>query len=143
VEFTALKLRLEPTTLRLTAERLEAASRCKHKAYTRKNRVLPEFGGTLGGLLQTRPAVGIGRDKVKHLVLFPVAVMPALGLQAAHSVRNRPKCILVASRVPGSMVQFVGIDMAGGISLAFFCSSTRQLTGGAPSRDQWPRPTSD
>src|ERR1039457_3256326 len=39
---------LEPTTLRLRAERLIAGSRCKHKAYTREKRVLPEFGGTLG-----------------------------------------------------------------------------------------------
>ena len=38
---------LEPTTLRLTAEGIVAASRCKHKTYTRKNRILPEFGGTL------------------------------------------------------------------------------------------------
>ena len=44
---------LEPTTLRLTAECLKAASRCKHKTYTRENRVLAEFGGTLGGLLRS------------------------------------------------------------------------------------------
>ena len=38
----------EPTTLRLTAERLIAASRCKHETYTREKGVLLEFGGTLG-----------------------------------------------------------------------------------------------
>src|ERR1017187_3872461 len=41
---------LEPTTLRLTAERLVAASRCKHKTWTRQNLVFPEIGGTLGVL---------------------------------------------------------------------------------------------
>ena len=40
----------EPTTLRLTAERLIAASHCKHKAYTRENPIIAEFGGTLGVL---------------------------------------------------------------------------------------------
>jgi len=50
---------LEPTTLRLTALRVVAASRCKHKTYTRKNPSLPEFGGTLGV-----PPVGPkGRDR--------------------------------------------------------------------------------
>jgi hypothetical protein len=37
------------TTLRLTAEGFIAASHCKHKTYTRENRISPEFGGTLGG----------------------------------------------------------------------------------------------
>src|ERR1035441_8822226 len=41
---------LEPTTLRLTAERLIAASHCKHKTYTREKPIILEFGGTLGGL---------------------------------------------------------------------------------------------
>jgi hypothetical protein len=39
----------EPTTLRLTAEQLVAASRCKHEAYTQKVPISREIGGTLGG----------------------------------------------------------------------------------------------
>src|ERR1019366_7473381 len=39
----------EPTTLRLTAERLIAASRCKHKTSGRQNAIFAEIGGTLGG----------------------------------------------------------------------------------------------
>ena len=42
---------LEPTTLRLTAERLVAASRCKHKTWTRQNLIFPEIGGDSGGTL--------------------------------------------------------------------------------------------
>jgi hypothetical protein len=38
----------EPTTLRLTAERLVGTSRCKQKACTFNMAVLPEIGGTLG-----------------------------------------------------------------------------------------------
>ena len=41
---------LDPTTLRLTAELVVAASRCKHKAYARKIRIIALIGGTLGGL---------------------------------------------------------------------------------------------
>ena len=44
----ASKLRFDPTTLRLTAERLIAASRCKHKAYAHKKRIIALIGGTLG-----------------------------------------------------------------------------------------------
>src|ERR1019366_8972257 len=40
----------EPTILLLTAERLMAASRCKHKAYTREKQIFAQFGGTLGVL---------------------------------------------------------------------------------------------
>src|ERR1017187_4665520 len=40
---------LQPTTLRLTAERLIAASRCKHKTYTREKPIILEFGGDFGG----------------------------------------------------------------------------------------------
>jgi hypothetical protein len=43
---------LEPTTLRLTADPLVAASRCKHNTYARERQVFPEFGGTLGVLLR-------------------------------------------------------------------------------------------
>src|ERR1017187_3968977 len=47
-DILAPQVGFEPTTLRLTAERLIAASRCKHKTQTRKNRIILEFGGTLG-----------------------------------------------------------------------------------------------
>src|ERR1039458_7486144 len=55
VENEGLKLApqvgLEPTTLRLTAIRVVATSRCKHKTYTRQDRVSP-LEGLLGGLPQ-------------------------------------------------------------------------------------------
>src|ERR1035437_6324075 len=44
-----------PTTLPLTAEGLVAASRCKHKAYTRKKPIIALIGGTLGGLSTLLP----------------------------------------------------------------------------------------
>jgi hypothetical protein len=50
LEVTSVQLRLEPTSLRLTAEPLVAASRCKHEAYTREITIIPLIGGTLGGL---------------------------------------------------------------------------------------------
>jgi hypothetical protein len=40
----------EPTTLRLTAEQLVAASRCKQKACRSKEGIFGEIGGSLGGL---------------------------------------------------------------------------------------------
>ena len=46
---------LEPTTLRLTAERLLAASRCKHDTYACKKSILVVIGGTLGGLSAQPP----------------------------------------------------------------------------------------
>ena len=48
---------LEPTTLRLTAEQLVAASRDKHATYECKNLVLSEIGGTLG-VLSEDPDIG-------------------------------------------------------------------------------------
>ena len=42
------QLRLRPTSLRLTAEWLIAASRCKHKTYACKIRIIALIGGTLG-----------------------------------------------------------------------------------------------
>ena len=44
-----LLVRLEPTTLRLTAERLVAASHRNHKTYTRKTLIFSEIGGDSGG----------------------------------------------------------------------------------------------
>ncbi len=41
---------LEPTTLRLTAEPVVAASRCKHETCTHKMPIIALIGGTLGGL---------------------------------------------------------------------------------------------
>ena len=41
---------LRPTTLRLTAEGVITASRCKHKTYTHKKPIIALIGGTLGGL---------------------------------------------------------------------------------------------
>ena len=43
---------LKPRSLRLTAERLIAASRCKHQTYAHEKRISPEFGGGFGGTLE-------------------------------------------------------------------------------------------
>src|ERR1017187_3058594 len=43
-----VRSRCPPTTLRLTAEPLVAASRCKHEAYARKMQIIGLIGGTLG-----------------------------------------------------------------------------------------------
>ena len=40
----------KPTTLRLTAEQLVAASCCKHETCTQEKRIVALIGGTLGGL---------------------------------------------------------------------------------------------
>ena len=48
-------------------EGLIAASRCKHETYTRKTRVFPEFGGTLGVLGHwTNSDLSTWVDKATH-----------------------------------------------------------------------------
>jgi hypothetical protein len=47
-DILAPQVGFEPTTLRLTAEQLIAASLCKQKSCRRKSVIFREFGGTLG-----------------------------------------------------------------------------------------------
>jgi hypothetical protein len=50
LDVTSVQLRLQPASLRLSAEWLMASSRCKHKTYTQKSEYSRDLGGTLGGL---------------------------------------------------------------------------------------------
>jgi hypothetical protein len=47
-EGLAPEKRIEPTTLRSTAEPLVPASHCKNRAYTRRDLIFTEIGGTTG-----------------------------------------------------------------------------------------------
>src|ERR1017187_6724502 len=55
------KVEFEPTTLRLTAELVVAASCCKHKTRMHKVPIIAEFGGTLG-VLRVPGAPGLLAD---------------------------------------------------------------------------------
>ena len=51
--YLAPQVGLEPTTLRLTAEPLVAASCCKYETYEYKKPIVALIGGTLGGQAET------------------------------------------------------------------------------------------
>src|ERR1039458_8505406 len=66
-DILAPQVGFEPTTLRLTAERLIAASRCKHKTYTHKKPIIALIGGTLGGLSEMPPREVLTQSKANEI----------------------------------------------------------------------------
>jgi hypothetical protein len=70
---------LEPTTLRLTAEPVIAASRCKHKTYTGERPGFAEIRGTLGGrALDVSPSIHRETEQPSFSLFNRVLVPPVL-----------------------------------------------------------------
>src|ERR1039458_5295569 len=90
-DILAPQVGFEPTTLRLTAERLMASSRCKHKTYTRNKRILSDFGGSLGVLPKTLPRWPGHSCRVQTK---GIAVAPRLAASNAHEdARFQPQIL--------------------------------------------------